>query len=360
MKIGILTYHRSHNYGALLQAVALRSFLKKLGHDVVFVDYWPSYHREMYSCFDAYLFKRFSLKNKLTYIYRFYRDFFPSRSRRRNFDDYIAKYILPYCSNPRLDEYDVVVYGSDQIWRKQSRLDNRFNAVYFGANELKTKIHVAYSASMGALVCSDEDCLFLKENLRKFAMIGVREASLQLFLLNCGIPNVDVTVDPSFLLSKKEWEMTFPLDPLIKKPYLLFYDLTPNSFDEDSVCKFAKKNGLEIVRIQGFANKKNKYSVCGPYEMLNYVRNADFVLSSSFHGLAFSLIFEKEFFCSFGFNSKRAEDLLEIVGLKDRYLHPLTTFSMPKNKIDYSIVCEKILCEKKFSVEFLNRINDIV
>ena len=119
MKIGILTYHRSHNYGALLQAIALRKVLSDMGNEVFFIDYWPNYHRHMYALFSVkWLINRPGRKSKLLYIKDCLLHCSVRKQRKQNFDLFISHFILPYISSCD-DSYDVIVHGSDQIWRKQ-------------------------------------------------------------------------------------------------------------------------------------------------------------------------------------------------------------------------------------------------
>lgn len=146
MKIGIVTYHRTLNYGAVMQSLATRFALEEMGHEVYYVDYWPDYHRRLYECFS---FRRF-----VRCIFKFHAVSYLKMSvwkkrRHDNFDVFFKRYIYPYC-RPIDENYDVVIYGSDQIWRKQIAL-RTYNPFYFGKNDINTKHHVSYAASMGIL-----------------------------------------------------------------------------------------------------------------------------------------------------------------------------------------------------------------
>ena len=155
MKIGILTYHKSHNYGALLQAVALRSVLSNMGHDVTFVDYWPDYHERIYKFFSMESLKHKNFKGKLLYLIKFVSGFRAKRKKIRNTNLFLAHYILPYVSSMN-DVYDILVYGSDQIWRKQPTI-NAYNPVYFGDNDIKARRHISQPASMAIISHKKED-----------------------------------------------------------------------------------------------------------------------------------------------------------------------------------------------------------
>ena len=136
MKIGILTYHRAENYGALLQAYALMSYLKSLGHDVSFVDYWPNYHKRYFELFSWKKFMEGSIREKLVLLY--YLFFWNSmrKKRKKNLQAFMYEELglLPkvkyYSDSDVVREFDVVFYGSDQIWRKQKMKSHRFPFVY--------------------------------------------------------------------------------------------------------------------------------------------------------------------------------------------------------------------------------------
>ena len=162
MKIGILTYHRSHNYGALLQAIALRKVLADMGHEVTFIDYWPAYHRHMYALFSFHwMMSRKGIWSKWSYLKYCFCNYSARKKRKLSFDKFISEYIEPYTSS--MDEsYDVVIHGSDQIWRKQPEI-NTYNPVYFGCHDIVARRKVSYAASIGTPPQKDEEKQIIKE-----------------------------------------------------------------------------------------------------------------------------------------------------------------------------------------------------
>lgn len=317
MKVGIVTYHRSHNYGAMLQAYGLRRFLSDCGHDARFVDYWPEHQRNRYRLFPWPEFVRAGLRGKTRILRRLVRTLPETLSRRNRFNLFFAKEILPHCTNPA-DEFDLIVYGSDQIWRKQMP-KNFFNPVYFGQNGFKAKRSIAYAASMGVLPDSVEDGNMLRSLVERLDAVSVRESDLQAYLTESGVANVEWTADPVFLPSTKMWSELAGPTPLVPDRYLLFYDLNRGAFEDTAVDSFAKCHGMQVIRI-GIkplpTNRRGFRKEFGPYEFLNLVKFADFVVSSSYHGLCFSILFEKPFLSSFP-NPQRARSLLSKVGLSD-------------------------------------------
>ena len=342
MKIGILTYHRSHNYGALLQAVALRLYLSSLGHETYYIDFWPEYHKDKYLIFIHSYIKNLTLLIMCRYIISTLLKILKIKKRQSSFNKFINKYIEPYCSL-MTEEYDCIIYGSDQIWRKQSGLSDEFNPIYFGDNSIKRKKDCSYAASMGVMNLNVDDIKWIETRLTKFKKLSVREKDLQRLLLNIGLKNVEQVVDPTFLIDKQVWYNIFPIEDYSNKKYLLLYDLLEDSFDYKSVDRFAKDNGLEIIELKGsIKRKKIENSIviydADPVKMMELIKNATYVFTSSFHGLVFSIIFNRDFLVSFSHNSERARSLLNDIDLKDRLIKPKATEIPTLLPIDYSQV----------------------
>lgn len=136
MKVGILTYHRTFNYGGCLQALATRLLLEELGHSVFYIDYWPSYHKHNYSLISyRSIWQSPTLASGIRSFLVSLKNFPYTLKRHNHFEQFLRDNILPYCKG--LDEvYDVVLYGSDQIWRKQPIIDS-YNPVYFAQNTFR-------------------------------------------------------------------------------------------------------------------------------------------------------------------------------------------------------------------------------
>ena len=322
MKIGIITYHRSHNYGAMLQATALSKVLLDLEHDVRIIDYWPIHQSKIYLLFDFEEFKKCSFKEKLYYVWLFLRSFIPKIIRRTRFNSFYRDHIRPLCEKNN-STYDVIVYGSDQIWRKQSN-NYGYNPTYFGLNDYRKKLNISYAASAGKLPDNIQDEKTFLKLVENIDIISVREYDLKLYLENHGFNDVIQTIDPTLLLTQKEWnKISLHQKRLIKEPYLLLYDLQCNCFSMDEIIKNANSWGLRIVQLVGTANdfsQKNYRTTDGPYEFLNLVKNADFVLTSSYHGLVFSIIYNRPFYVSLKNNVSRVESILRDLSLSDRLI----------------------------------------
>lgn len=349
MRIGIATFHRSHNYGALLQAIALRFVIEQCGHKCSFIDYWPLYHKKMYNVLSRSKFKDLGFKYLWEFFYRLKRYF--------SFEKFIAKYINPFCSDTK-EIYDVVVYGSDQIWRKQPNL-NDYDPFYFGKNSLKTQRHVSYAASMGTLSFDERDTCTIKKLLCNLDAISVREIDLLNYVQNLSSKHVSLSLDPTLLLGRDDWNKVFPQKKIEKEKYVLYYDLLEGSFDEREILRFSQKRNLKVIRISGVAEKKalffNKI-FSNPEEFLNLINNAEFVFTSSFHGVVFSIIFNKRFYASFSKNGTRAESLLKNVGLSSHLIPVQKSLPEIYDDIDYEKVNEKLFYMRQDSLKSLHKI----
>lgn len=357
MKIGIVTYHRTNNYGACLQAVATRLVLEQMGHEVYYVDYWPKYHEAKYSLFSFYKLRNDSWRSNLKYIKNSLQYFSQQKRRIQNFESFLKEYIYPYCRSTE-EDFDVVIYGSDQIWRKQ-RETKAYNPFYFGKNALKTKRHIAYAASMGILPSNERDKRIIKELVSHLDSVSVRENDLKLFLEELGIHHVHHSLDPTLLLDKEIWDKEIPTPEYKGEKYILVYIMGTNGFDLHQIQMFAERKCLKVIFLKGYATTKETETnivSAGPSEFLRLVKNAEYVFTSSFHGLAFSIIYEKQVFASFVKNAGRARSLLSLLGLEDRLLPPKSSIPTECGNIDYDTVSAKLVNAREDSIDYLIKI----
>lgn len=355
MKIGILTYHRTLNYGGCLQALATRRILEDMGHDVYYIDYWPCYHKAYYDVISIEKLRLATgLKSKVKIVLDFLKYGRQFLRRKDSFEHFLKEQIYPYCKS--LNEvFDIVIYGSDQIWRKQAALKS-YNPIYFGSNNIIAKKHIAYSASMGILPQNDAEKKCVFELLKNLDVISVREKQLCDFLSNEGGFQSKVTLDPTLVVNREEWQKIVTRTSNYNK-YILVYALH-NVFNLSSIRKYAQAKGLGVKVLYGDVRKKESESVintAGPYEFLSLIYNANMVFTSSFHGLCFSIIFEKEFYTSFENNSDRAFSLLEIAGLTDRFIEPNCTCPQEIHTINYDTVYDSINQYREDSLLFLKK-----
>ena len=353
MNIGISTVHYAHNYGAMLQGYALKTYLEQQGHYVTMTD--------RRARVNTYLPKRKpflwnDLKAVLLYPKYLLKWYFPPcyylKKRWRAFDSFLKQYL----NNTKcLEAYDTIIYGSDQIWSKFP--DRGYDPIWWGLDNLKAKRRISYAASMGVVDIADKkDEDFIRQALSRFDAISVRESDLKAELESRHLADTTIyqTIDPTFLLTKEDWDKITP-KRIIHEPYLLFYDFQIDEETTNMVNRIAKEKNLRVIRLTNGVVHSNKdadyFRTAGPLQFLSLIKYADFVFSSSFHGVAFSLIFRKQFAVRQIWNVQRVKSLLSLCGLSarfwEKYDAPLTDIEYEgKNKI-----LEDFICQSK---QFLN------
>lgn len=330
-RVGVLTFHMAHNYGAMLQAYATPMILRKLGYDgeiinyrFPYIDQWGKVER-----LKDLICKRGIVGGGLRCIKRLLCGYYNPKTARNKFA-YFEREVIPhskeYVTVEELEklQYDSIVFGSDQIWNAE--LTDGVASAYIG--DFKTQVmtkKIAYAASCGkSEFCEDVKEKYL-ECIRKFDAIGVRETGLSTMLAENGIKS-QVVLDPTLLLTADDWmEMVkkVPKKVRVPKKYLLVY-----AFDEapefyEYVRCLAESRGLEMVAI-AYKKKRcmqgmNVYMNCGPADFVNLLGKADMVVTTSFHGTAFSIIMHKEFYSApHPKYHERTDSLLHMLHLEER------------------------------------------
>lgn len=350
MKIGIFTFHFAHNYGAVLQAYALMNYLKNKGCDVSIIDYNPSISRR----YVKHSFTQLLSSNIINVLKGFILEllFYKAKAKRWDcFNNFIKNelFLLPF-GNFHSDDFDYLIYGSDQIWN--FKMLEQVDSIYLG--ELSIGKSVSYAASMGNYIPDKQDKKIIGDYLDKFVSISVREQYTKGMLSSMINSDIHIVCDPVFLIPKTEWEKHLPL-LYEKKPYVLCYNLLNDPVCEKMAKLIAKQRNISIVEVTGSIKFKIRKSVkqsLSPFEFISYIRNAEMVVTSSFHGTAFSILFNKQFYSvGLGHNSGRVVDLLERLGLSDRYLEETTE---DIRIVDYNIVDEKLSDMIKSSMDYLS------
>lgn len=356
MKVGILTFHRAENFGAMLQAVALKETLASMGHDVGFIDYWPEKHANIYRIFRTDYLQHLRLHSKIkAYIVNTL--LLPVNGKRKQkFQSFFRKYIEPYLFS-EITPIDIAIYGSDQIWGRFPFNNNKFDPVFFAQNSVHASQHIAYGASMGSMETSDDELLFIASALKGFNQISVREKELQNLLSQIGFEST-LVCDPTLLLTESQWRQLIPDERIVNEPYALFYDLQPGSFSKTEIRRICREKGLKLITIAPSVRLSSYLSdelgIINPADFMNLIANAELVFTSSFHGLAFSIIFKRQFYCAYLSKGNRAKSLLEHIGLLDRMIEAGNDKPIPaKSHIDYADVELRLETYRQHSLSFL-------
>lgn len=353
MKIGTLTFHRASNFGGALQCYALVTYLKKRGYDAEVVDYHSKAIEESYTLISTKGLRNFlSSLRKFSYFYKLNKNF-------RKFRKLIPISKESYHSvNDLQDKYDVLLIGSDQVWSK--RINKGFDPVFWGNVKGNTRV-VSYAASMGTdHNYTSEEHELIKQYLSNFYAISVREDSLATELSKLTDTQIETVVDPTLLISLEDYYEIADASDLPFEKYVLFYQMEYDPQSTDRVEEFAEQLNCNIVIVGGpkrkfkLPSKHYRYSEIDVAKFLGLYKNATCVFSSSFHGTALSVAFQKDFYF---FNIKaidRAKNLLSHIGALDRMISPSEFVEF--SSVDYKTILPKLESFKKRSISFINSV----
>lgn len=363
MKIGILTLPLHANIGGVLQNYALTSILSKQNYDVYTLDY-RMYKHEIYK---SKLFC-FIKKIRLQWIVPYLSKLNPKFALLYNIRDFINKYIpltKHMYNNEELrkesNSFDVIIVGSDQVWRKIFIL-NSINIFFLGFIDNNKTKRLAYAASIGTenSEYSDNEVKYIGSLIEKFNAISVREESAinlieNIFKWNC--PSPLQVLDPTLLIEKEEYINLIKKSNIKerKKPYLFYYILDNNESKAEIIQQISAHLNLEE-----YTSYNNKNVMPSIEQWLSDINNANFVITDSYHGVVFSIIFKKQF--AIILNNERGasrfNSLVKTFSLEDRILNKNNYNTIINNNIDYDNLYEKLSEEKEKSLAFLiNNIN---
>lgn len=381
LKIGIITISRTSNYGAELQAYALQKKLNELGFNAELIDYLYFKHSEhkptKASQPDVVFSKKQNLKNYLTYtiispfIDKIGSIFYsPIKIRLKNFKKFHekggTKYSKQYKSylelkKARLD-YDVYIVGSDQVWNPGTATSL---APYFLEFAPEDKLKMTYASSFGVSEIPKQYHNLYKNYFNNLHHIAVRENQGVKLVKNISGKEATQVLDPTLLLSKKDWENVISYSSIIpKEKYILIYKL----HESDTLIKQAlllkEKLKCKVYNIckRAFSNTSNEGIInlvdAGPSEFVALFKNAEFVFTTSFHGTAFSVNFNIPFYAVLKpnkANNSRITDFLENLDLSDRIIWEGIEEKIIDRNIDFEFANSKMNTEKISSVQYLEK-----
>ena len=359
MKIGIITFHRAHNYGAVLQCFALSTTLKDLGHSVEVIDYYPSYFKKQYALFSLNHFSQLSMKSKCAYLCKCLITSVSKTKRRKKFNLFINQLPLTDSQynekNYVFKKYDAIIFGSDQIWNPL--LTSKEDNIFCGNFSKNNSLFISYAASTSPGILNTSYSNYFKDIANRFDSISVREQSLVEYFHSIGAKSATLVLDPVLLLPQEKWKNI--AIPSTKKNYLLIYTVPQNPKVRELAEMIAKQKKLEIIEIRPTVNlkpTKKSLDTVSPNEFLGYFSGASFVVTTSFHGTAFSIIFQKQFVTlQLGTaQDDRAQNLLNQLGLKDRLVDH-THLINPESDIDYKKIQKKLDALIKHSKSFITK-----
>lgn len=353
MNVAIVTQQLMGNYGGVLQNFALQTVLKRLGHNPVTIDYRVSSPLWFWVCQSIKTVLLYPIKSKRRALTP-YRNIFPRKGCIMNFvRQHITLTEKQYLSYKKsiIHDYNIgaVVVGSDQVWRPRYNTDCLYDT-YLSFVKDENILKLSYAASFGVdkWEYNDEQTRKCRELIKRFKAVSVRENSgVALCKEYLGVEAIEV-LDPTLLLSCNDYNEVCADIPINRNRYVCCYILDMNNEKMTLIHDFASKHGCEPLVFSAHSNLK--YSV---EEWISLFRDATYVITDSFHGMVFSMIFHKEFYllANAGRGSSRFISLLSKFGLEGRLVD-----QVPETieKIDWESVDgkKKVLVER--SLEFLN------
>ena len=338
MKIGILTYYYAYNFGAMMQAYALRKAISSVinaDDSVELINYCP---KTFHNFGEDY--------NNPQYV---------------TYAEKMETFIKDYClvskdainDKYHLDEYDAYIVGSDQVWNPKLPVLEE-TAEYFLDFVSDKKKKIAYAPSIGECIDDEFDTNLFERFIPRFDFLSVRERSHINFIEKFTDKKCHHVLDPVFLLNQDDYENMLP--PLKKEaPYVLcvVYNQRLKDRAYDLVNRYSIINNMQVVHYEKnikpyiFRNKDKSLAYSGEQELLWNIKNADIVITDSFHFFAFSVMFHKPVFIYPEFRSVRLLDLASMLGLEGQVISERTKPNDLSNQhIDY-IYVDNILKEKR-------------
>lgn len=348
------------NYGSALQSWALCRCIDKLGYNAKLVDYCPQMMENrdilnpMRHMWDTDEVSRMNLELSMPAIKINYHKFdtFYKKNFKKTAKTYFCKNFDEIVSDEKIDGF---VCGSDTIFCVDEW--NGFEDAYFAEYPcMKNGYSVSYAASFGDAHFNTDSYEILKTRLSNFKALGIRENKMIPFAKEHTSVPIFRTIDPTLLLTDKDYEEIMA-PRLEKEKYLLLYARRYNKKMFDYADRLAEQNGWKVIDISLRAENVHKHRMAydaGVEEFLSLIKNSEYMVTNSFHGLIFATQFKRPFaaFSRESGDSKIAE-LLDMFGLSDRLLIEGNE-SMNKN-IDFNVVHERILNERVDSINFLKK-----
>ena len=338
-KVGIVTFVNAFSNGAFLQSYALQTYLEKLGYDVCHI-----------AKNETFTYVNLS-KPKMDQYNRLvnYRDEFIHFID----DDISTKYKL----YKACEKLDVVITGSDQVWNK-NLTGSFFNQDHFLVTIPSSVRRISYAASIG------EESLYndyvgetFKCLLKNMDAISVREDSAKEFLkIHLPYRKIDRHLDPTFLLEPGDYDILTKNSVIdISEKYIYLYLVGVNDDVINYTRKLSEKYGLKVIHNYKPGTFENeKYTLCDTGEFIEYIKNAELVICTSFHALVFSIIFNKKMIPFVAQRGVRLNDLLKLFNL-DKLVNPTKLIDLKKYKINYEEINKIIDRERKVSSNYLKK-----
>lgn len=370
MRIGLITLHSENNYGAALQATALRMVLNKFGETRV-INYQPDnsgscVFRESKQSRQLKLKAVYSLWDSNNIIAQSLGPIVREKKFQRFIQTYgnlTESYSAKDLAEGLASDFDLYVCGSDQIWNP--RITN-LDPVYFCSFAPKSARKISYASSSGGGSYSRIEAEKVKEYLSSFSSVSTREEFTAKELKEITGKHVSHVLDPTLLLTASCWKSLFTVTEKPSIPYILVYNMSKATEAFKVTKKIARENHFLVYNIRNWyelgslSESKDYVDVylndAGPLDFLELILNARYVITDSFHGAVFSTIFNKPFISFMPVSGAgRMESLLKMFDLSERLVRD--GHDVCKIPLEIDFTKPNLLLEKQrmSSLEFLCR-----
>ncbi len=361
MKVGVLTFHASHNYGSMLQAYALQHVLGDMGVENEIINLRTSVQRGLIPPAITMSHPRSSLRQliklpvktikaqkKYNRFERFLSQDLKLTAELDSYDD-VEKYIGTH-------KYDALIVGSDQIWNTGCYDFDKSYVLSFENNDFK---RIAYAPSLGSFPekTPKEKIDWIIGDIKRFDFLSTREQRGADFISPLIDRHVEVVLDPTLLLDQNSYKKLYRGKPIVEGKYLFYYTPREEPGTFDKVREIADKLRLKIVVTQqhpDYVGENIIYkTTCGPREFLNIIANAAFTAGKSFHLMVFSILFHKEFLMVSRDHDSRFTNVLDKLGLSGRIVNPDDRNVVIPSAADFGAIDEKMIELRKSSLDYL-------
>ena len=370
IKIAIVNRTNLKNYGSVLQVYALCESIKNLGYDSEII--WEA--GNVSKNYDLRIRKIISTGVKLLTHPRLISSTFSnvkyvqqhaiSEKTIEMFDRFVDLFVkrkfypVKKMKKNQVGEiYDKFVCGSDQVWCTTTTYVDPLMYLRFVPKEKR----IAYAPSLGRNYIPSYNARQIRKYVNEIPYVSVREYTGKKLIRDLTGRDVPVVVDPTFLLHKLKWDEV-KIEPSINQEYFLCYFLSmPTQQTQEKILKYIEQTGKIVVALNSkleFIEKKVQviYPDCGPQEFIGYVSKANCVLTDSYHGMLFSIIYQRQFWSierEYGEfdQSSRQLSVLKMLNLEDRYLKSKDLIS--EIEIDYTVAMNKLQCEIEKSIQYI-------
>lgn len=356
MRVGIIT-KIGKNYGAVLQAYALKTYLERMGLNASIINYMHKQSKKTYRVCPYKWGPRGTIANikslmRFSVIKKSSKKFDEFKNMKLNLLGEYESYDQLLTSPP---DCNIYISGSDQVWNPTISFDPAYYLT-FGSDKVK---RASYAASIGVTQIPNDIKDEFKKRLSIFDLISVREETAKQTLSEFGI-DAKTAVDPTLLLDSREWNK-IAIDPPITKPFILCYMVSTPDYVQQLIALIKRQTGLPVYNIvtSSYPAPIGDYQIwdAGPEEFVGYFKNAHMVITSSFHGTVFSVIYRKPFVSMlYKATGSRVSDLLSNLGLQDRIVEDVGSYNEDLLKINFDEATNKLGLMKSNSKEIINQI----